>query len=122
MDAQSHTIRARVSMMRAGKMPSFKASYHYGWNDLDFRTFRPIGAIARRAPDGTPRFNFPQTVWLYPGVEMDWLARNTRAVQTLAVNILTSFLLERNVATYFGATSRRVLNAAPRFANVSLLS
>lgn len=120
MDVHTHTIRSRPALKRAGRPAAAKASYEYRWDTLDCRTFRSIGVIARRAPDGSPRFNFPQTVWLFPGVEMDWSARNTRAVQTLAVNILTSFLLERNVVTYFGATSRRVLNGAARFADACL--
>jgi len=63
----------------------------YGWHDLDDRTFNVLGVLARRAPDGTPRFNFSQTVWIHPRVDMNWSARMNRSVQTLAVNILVAF-------------------------------
>jgi hypothetical protein len=66
-------------------------SYHYGWADLDASTFQRIGVIARRAPDGSPRFNFPQRFWLDPNVSMDWSSEINRQVETLAVNILAAF-------------------------------
>ena len=69
-------------------------SYHYGWNDLDRGTFSAIGAIARRAPDGRPRFNFDQTIWLSARVKMDWAPELNLKVQTLALNILTLFVTQ----------------------------
>ena len=69
-------------------------SYRYGWNDLDKGTFPVIGVIARRAPDGRPRFNFDQTIWLSARVNMDWAPELNLKVQTLALNILTRFVTQ----------------------------
>jgi len=69
-------------------------SYRYRWNDLDRGTFPVIGVIARRAPDGKPRFNFDQTIWLSARVKMDWAPELNLKVQTLALNILTLFVTQ----------------------------
>jgi hypothetical protein len=78
--------------------------------------------IARRAPDGTPRFNFPQTVWLSPEFRMDWSARLTPAVRTLAVNVLTLWIPDHDLVVCFGSTSRRAVAAADRFAETFLVT
>lgn len=122
MEALFQMLSPREVAGRRGKRTSLKASYRYNWYDLDFRTFHSLGVIARRAPDNSPRFNFPQTVWLYPDVNMDWSARNTRAAQTLAVNILTSMVNDRDFITHFGATSRRVIEVADLFTRDCLLT
>jgi hypothetical protein len=93
-----------------------RPSYRHRWHDLDFATFCTVGVIARRAPDGTPRFNFPQTVWWFPDVTMDWSRRADRRTRTLALNILTPLLPERDVQAHFGLTSRRAVLAAAPFA------
>jgi hypothetical protein len=69
-----------------------KPSYAHACSDLDLASFRAIGVIARRSPNGSPRFNLPQTVWLYPRVKMNWGPRMNRQVETLAWNILTAFV------------------------------
>ena len=97
-------------------------SYRYRWNNLDFRTCRGLGVIARRTPDGAPRFNFPQIVWLCPEVSMDWSARLTPAVRTLAVNVLTLWIPEHDLIVGFGSTSRRAVAAAAQFAETFLLT
>jgi hypothetical protein len=73
----------------------FSSSYEYEWDSLDPLTFRALGAIARRAPDGSPYFNFPQTIWLYPKTSMNWSPRLTRHVETLAVNLLAPWISAR---------------------------
>jgi hypothetical protein len=70
-----------------------RPSYAYAWSDLDLASFRAIGVIARRSPSGAPRFNLPQTVWLYPRVKMNWGPRVNRQVETLAWNILAAFTM-----------------------------
>ena len=73
----------------------FASSYDYEWDNLDPLTFRVLGAIARRAPDGSPRFNFSQTIWLYPKIAMNWSERLTRQAETLAVNLLAPWISAR---------------------------
>ena len=97
-----------------------KPSYFYDWDILDVRTFRLVGVIARRAPDGTPRFNFPQTIWMYPEVPMNWSTRMSRQVRTLAINILTPFLPPRTEKLVVGTTSLMALDAAASFAHLFL--
>src|SRR6266702_2077841 len=99
MDVQFHSepLRGADARGRTGRRFTSKASYRYRWDNLDFRTCRRLGVIARRAPDGSPRFNFPQTVWLSPQIRMDWSVHLTPAVRTLAVNVLTLWTLERDL-------------------------
>jgi hypothetical protein len=80
-----------VTMVVSENGGSSSRSYFYGWADLDASTFQRIGVIARRAPDGSPRFNFPQRYWLDPKVSMDWSCEINAQVETLAVNILATF-------------------------------
>jgi hypothetical protein len=103
----------------SGRLP-IKPSYSYEWDILDVRTFRLVGVIARRAPDGTPRFNFPQTVWLYPEISMNWSTRMNRQMRTLAVNILTPFLPPRTERVAVGTTSLLALEHAAPFARLFL--
>lgn len=91
----------------------FSASFEYEWDNLDPVTFRVLGAIARRAPDRSPRFNFPQTIWLYPKTSMSWSARLTRHVETLAVNMLAPWIsAHRQRAT--GLTAEQLAIVASR--------
>src|SRR4029077_3168162 len=116
MQAQVHSQPpVAAAVHRSGRFAS-KPSYRYRWNNLDFRTSRRLGVIARRAPDGSPRFNFPQTVWLCPETSMDWSARLTPAVRTLAVNVLTLWVPEHDLVVGFGSTGRRAVAAAVQFA------
>jgi hypothetical protein len=124
MDVELHSqpLRKAADRRRSGRRFASKPSYRYHWDDLDFRTCRSLGVIARRAPDGAPRFNFPQTVWLFPDIRMDWSIRLTPAVRTLAVNVLTVWILEQDLAVCFGCTNRRAVAAADRFARAFLLT
>lgn len=123
MDIRIHATHLRSSLLGPLATPlELKPSYSYQWDELDVRTFRSEGVIARRTPEGEPRFNFPQTVWLFPDVRMDWARHANRAVQTLAVNILTNFFPERDMAAYFGTMSRRAFGNALRFAEDFILS
>lgn len=123
MDIRIHATHLRRALTGPAATPlPLKSSYSYQWDELDVRTFRPEGVIARRTPEGEPRFNFPQTIWLFPQVQMDWAKHANRAVQTLAVNILTPSLPERDMAAYFGTMSRRAFDAALSFAEDFILS
>jgi hypothetical protein len=68
-------------------------SHRYRWNTLDRASFHAIGVIARRSPDGAPRFNFPQMICVYPRVKMNWSPHLNRQVETLGVNILGAYVL-----------------------------
>lgn len=96
--------------------------YQYRWDELEPHTFRYLGLVARRAPDGSPRFNLPQTVWLDAFGRMDWAPVRTFAGLTLAVNVLTAIETRMDRRAFFGTTSRRVLRLAPRFADDVLLT
>jgi hypothetical protein len=122
MDAQLHSQSLIAAAVRRSERFASNPSYRYRWDSLDFRTCRGLGVIARRAPDGTPRFNFPQTVWLGPEISMDWSARLTPAVRTLAVNVLTLWIPEHDLVVGFGSTSRRAIAAAKQFAEAFLLT
>ena len=99
IDAIAHLQGASVRGSRIMKRPPTRSSprirpsYAYGWSDLDLASFRAIGLIARRSPNGAARFNLPQSVWLYPRVKMNWGPRVNRQVETLAWNILTAFVM-----------------------------
>jgi hypothetical protein len=95
-------------------------SHAYRWNGLDTRTFHTIGVIARRAPDGSPQFNFAQTVWLYPRIDMDWSPRAAHSTETLALNILAAYLALRPERTRRGSAGRTALSAARPFAEMFL--
>src|ERR1700722_3462812 len=94
-DFHSHSV-ARANEPTPTLVVRGKAwpSYQYGWNDLDGGTFPVIGVIAPRAPDGRPRFNFDQTIWLSARVRMDWAPELNLKVQTLALNILIRFVTQ----------------------------
>lgn len=123
MDAQMYKYPLQRSTQRGTRRVS-DASYRYRWNDLDFRTFLSIGVIARRSPDGAACFNFPQTVWLFPDVAMDWSRRPNRSVQTLAVNILMPFVRRCCVEIPHdpGNVKRYALGLARPFAETFLLT
>lgn len=70
---------------------------------------------------GAPTFNFPQTVWLYPRVMMNWGPRYSRPVEVLSVNILTTVIPARDCKVLFGTTSHRALELADIFAKDVLL-
>jgi hypothetical protein len=122
VELHSQSLCGAVARHRPGRRVAGKPSYRYHWDDLDFRTCRSLGVIARRAPNGAPCFNFPQTVWLSPKLRMDWSVRLTPAVQTLAVNVLTLWTVEQDLAACFGRTNRRAVAAADRFAGAFLLT
>jgi hypothetical protein len=94
-----------------------RRSYQYGWNELDETTFHSLGVIARRAPDGSPRFNFPQRLWLDPNVSMDWAEAPNLKVDTLALNILARF--ERGLRARI-STDRPLNDSAEQFAELFL--
>lgn len=65
--------------------------------------------------DGADRFNFPQTVWLYPGIPMRATRHYSRAAEVLAVNILSLVLKERDYRAAQGRTSSRAVTLARTF-------
>jgi hypothetical protein len=95
-----------------------RRSYQYEWSELDEATFQPLGVIARRAPDGSPRFNFPQRLWLDPGVSMNWAEASSLEVQTLALNILAQF--ERGRRARISTPAQSLSDSAEQFAEIFL--
>ena len=69
------------------------------------------GGVLRRAD----RFNFPQTVWLYPDVQMRATRSLTRAAEVLAINILSLVLADRDWDELDGKRSKRALRLARSF-------
>lgn len=65
--------------------------------------------------NGTDRFNFPQTVWIYPRVAMRATPQLTRASEVLALNILSLVLAERDWQAFGGKTSARAVRLARSF-------
>lgn len=61
----------------------------------DAEVLHADGVLISRRRGGRGRFNFTQVVTLCHGVGMDWGARHTLEVETLAANILIRFLPER---------------------------
>jgi hypothetical protein len=100
----------------------FSSSHEYEWNNLDPMTFRVLGAISRRAPDGSPRFNFPQTIWLYPKISMNWSERLTRQVETLAINLLTPWMSARRQRMSGLSAEQLAIVASREFARELLCS
>jgi hypothetical protein len=112
--------RRRTRPLPKPQVVRVKRSYWYRWNNLDHASFRAVGVIARRAPDGTPRFNFPQTIWVYPRAEMNWAPHMNRQVETLAVNILAAFVLTQARRNRIRATNRFTLDESTAFAKLFL--
>jgi hypothetical protein len=106
-----------VSVRMRDKLAT-RRSYHYGWSELDETTFHTLGVIARRAPDGSPRFNFPQRLWLDPNVSMDWAEAPNPKVETLALNILARF--EQGLRARISTDRRSLSDSAEQFAEVFL--
>lgn len=65
--------------------------------------------------NGADCFNFPQTVWLYPGIPMRATPHYSRAAEVLAVNILSLVLDERDYRAAQGRTSSRAVKLARTF-------
>jgi hypothetical protein len=72
--------------------------------------------------NGRQHFNFVQHVWLQPQVEMAVTPVPTVALETLAVNLLTEVIRERDYAAAVGITSRRVMQLASIFCDECLLT
>jgi hypothetical protein len=71
---------------------------------------------------GRQHFNFKQQIWLHATVPMAFTPRcHTRALETLAVNLLTLATPERDYQAAKGATSRWAIRLAPRFCEECLL-
>jgi hypothetical protein len=100
----------------------FASSYDYEWDNLDPVTFPVLGAIIRRAPDGSPRFNFPQTIWLYPKISMNWSERLTRQTETLAVNLLAPWMSTQRQRMSGLSAERLAIVASCEFAQEVLCS
>jgi hypothetical protein len=107
-----------VVSVRVRDKPAIRFSYQYGWSELDEATFQPLGVIARRAPDGSPHFNFPQRLWLEPSVSMNWAEAPSLEVQTLALNILAQF--ERGRRAGLSTRPRPSGDSAQEFAELFL--
>ena len=73
------------------------------------------GAVGWVDRDGVDRFNFPQTVWLYPDVQMRATRSLTRAAEVLAINILSLVLADRDWDELDGKRSKRALRLARSF-------
>lgn len=73
------------------------------------------GAVGWIDGDGVDRFNFPQTVWLYPRVQMRATRSLTRAAEALAINILSLVLADRDWEELEGKQSERASRLARSF-------
>lgn len=73
------------------------------------------GAMGCVDSNGADCFNFPQTVWLYPGIPMRATPHYSRAAEVLAVNILSLVLEERDYRAAQGRTSSRAVKLARTF-------
>lgn len=73
------------------------------------------GAMGWVDCDGIDRFNFEQTVWLYPDVQMRATRSLTRAAEVLAMNILSLVLIDREWAELKGKQSERARQLARSF-------
>jgi hypothetical protein len=71
---------------------------------------------------GRQHFNFVQRVWLQPQVEMAVTPVPTFALETLAVNLLTEVMRERDYVAVVGVTSRRAMQLASMFCEECLLT
>jgi hypothetical protein len=71
--------------------------------------------------DGAQHFNFPQSVWLAPGLAMAFTPTRSAALRTLAVNVLTAVSGERSLSVARGRTSAQVLALAGGFCEEILL-
>lgn len=79
------------------------------------RLTEACGAVGWVDSDGIDRFNFPQTVWPYPEVQMRATRSLTRAAEVLAINILSLVLAERDWDELEGKHSERALRLARLF-------
>lgn len=71
---------------------------------------------------GRQHFNFAQRVWLYRSVPMACTRTPSTAMVTLAVNLLTMVLAERDYRAAVGTTCRRAVTLASKFAEDCLLT
>lgn len=71
---------------------------------------------------GRQHFNFVQRIWLRASVGMAVTPVMTIALETLAINLLTHLIRERDYPVAVGVTSRRVLKLARRFCTECLLT
>lgn len=71
---------------------------------------------------GRQHFNFTQQVWLQPGVNMAVTGIITVALETLAVNLLTLVIRERDHSAMLEGASQRVVQLARRFCSECLLT
>jgi len=72
--------------------------------------------------DGRQHFNFTQQVWLDRTVPMAYAKVHSTALATLAVNLLTLVLSERDFSAAVGRTCRRALALAREFSDECLIS
>ncbi|HXQ29449.1 MAG TPA: hypothetical protein VN848_09280 [Gemmatimonadales bacterium] len=79
----------------------------------DHDSFATQGVIAWHDECHRERFNFEQSIWLYPTVAMG--SRSRRESEVLALNILTRLIPTRNVRALVGVTSKQALRLAPLF-------
>jgi hypothetical protein len=70
---------------------------------------------------GRQYFNFSQCVWLDSSIRMEFTPARTTALETLAVNILTLVIRERDCRAAIGTTSRRALFLMDEFCADCLL-
>ncbi|MGH8142176.1 MAG: hypothetical protein ACREU2_06640 [Steroidobacteraceae bacterium] len=71
---------------------------------------------------GRQHFNFEQQVWLDPLVQMACTRVHSTALTTLAVNLLTLVLRERNYPAAVGTSCRQAVVLARAFSDDCLLS
>jgi hypothetical protein len=73
-------------------------------------------------PTGRQHFNFAQRVWLRRSVRMACTRAPSTALVTLAVNLLTMVLEERDRRAAVGVTCHRAIGLARQFAEDCLLT
>jgi hypothetical protein len=71
---------------------------------------------------GCQHFNFPQTIWLNPRIQMAYTPIQTTALETLAINLLTLAIRGRDCRAPIGYTSKRAMDLVPRFCAECLLA
>jgi len=71
--------------------------------------------------DGRQHFNFEQQIWLDPSVPMACTRVHSTALDTLAINLLTLVLRQRDYHAAIGTSCRRAVVLAREFSDDCLL-
>src|ERR1700728_2825774 len=73
-------------------------------------------------PQGCQHFNFPRRLWLYPTEPIAVTPGMSIELETLAINLLTRLIQERDYRAAMGVTSERLRRLASQFCAESLLT